>query len=110
MRSGLAEILTQMELQFSIQTGFFDMGVRELRSEEHPEIITRPGMNVLEWLSLATKLENVSPESMQQLDAFCAFTARGQEIIHNPSYRIKRALRSAYAATRRRFNPAFGRF
>lgn len=102
LRKGLAVILEQMDAQFSIKTSYFYMGRTEVRHAQHPELITRPGITVLEWLSLASKLENVPPEAMKQLDIFCAEMARIHEEMNRPSVRLGLAVRKVYISLRRK--------
>lgn len=102
LRTHLPEILEKMDAQFGIQTSFFYMGRLEWRDEEHPEIIRRGGLNVLEWLSLASKLKDVSPEALRAPDKLCAEMARIDKLTSGPGFRLKHDTHEAYLSLRRK--------
>jgi len=102
LRGHLPEILEKMDAQFGVRTSFFYMGRREWRDDEHPELIRRGGLNVLEWLSLASKLEDVSPEAMKALDKLCTEFARIDKLTSGWRFRLKYDTHEAYLNLRRK--------
>ena len=102
LRAHLPELLEKMDAQFGIRTSFFYMGRGEWRDEEHPEIIRRGGLNVLEWLSLASKLKDVSPEAIRALDTLCTEFARIDKLTSRLGFRLKYDTHEVYLNLRRK--------